>query len=131
MPPSSKKSGDPVPSTLFNDIAGTYERVGRSIAAYERSAEVNPFTSKFDYYLKGEAELTSQEEWGLELFEGKAMCSACHLSEPGPSGEPPLFTDFTYDNLGLPKNPENPFYYATKRFNPDGLNWWMSDWVGS
>lgn len=106
-----------------NDVAGTYERIGRSIAAYERSAEVNPFTSKFDYYLKGEAELTEQEEWGLELFEGKAMCSACHLSEPGPGGEPPLFTDFTYDNLGLPKNPDNPFYYAAKRFNPDGANW--------
>ena len=37
------------------------------------------------------------------------MCSACHLSEPG-RRQPPLFTDFTYDNLGIPKNPENPFY---------------------
>lgn len=105
------------------DVPLTYERIARSIAAYERSAEVNPFTSKFDYYLKGQAELTEQEAIGLELFEAKAMCSACHLSEPGPNGEPPLFTDFTYDNVGMPKNPMNPFYYAPPSVNPDRGQW--------
>lgn len=105
------------------DVYGTYERIARSISAYEKSSEVNPFTSKYDYYLKGEAELTAQESWGLELFEGKAMCSACHLSQPGPYGEPPLFTDFTYDNLGVPKNMQNPFYSMPKKWNPDGYNW--------
>jgi cytochrome c peroxidase len=107
----------------IEDVAGTYERIARSIAAYERSAEVNPFTSKYDYYLKGQAELTAQEAWGLELFEGKGMCSACHISQPGPLEEPPLFTDFTYDNLGIPKNPFNPFYTMPRRWNPDGMNW--------
>jgi cytochrome c peroxidase len=105
------------------DVAGTYERIARSIAAYERSAEVNPFSSKFDAYLAGQAALTAQEAWGLELFEGKGMCSACHISEPGSSGEPPLFTDFTYDNLGIPKNPGNPFYTMPPHWNPDGMNW--------
>ena len=33
----------------------------------------------------------------------------------------PLFTDFTYDNLGVPKNPMNPFYHMP--YNPDGENW--------
>ncbi len=105
------------------DVAGTYERIARSISAYEKSTEVNPFSSKFDYYLKGEATLTEQEAWGLELFEGKGMCSACHISQAGPNGEPPLFTDFTYDNLGVPKNLENPFYSAPPKWNPDGMNW--------
>ena len=105
------------------DVAGTYERIARSIAAYEKSSEVNPFTSKFDYYLKGEATLTSQEALGLQLFEGIALCSECHLSEPGPSGEPPLFTDFTFDNLGMPRNPDNPFYYISDEWNPDGEDW--------
>ena len=105
------------------DVAGTYERVARSIAAYERSAEVNPFSSKYDAYLAELIELTPQEARGLELFEGDAMCSACHLSEPGPNGEPPLFTDFTYDNLGIPQNPENPFYHAPRSVNRDGTDW--------
>jgi cytochrome c peroxidase len=110
---NSKKSG----------IAATYEKIGRSIAAYEKSAEVNPLTSKYDYYLKGQAVLTEPEARGLALFEGKAMCSACHISQPGPDGEPPMFTDFTYDNLGVPKNPLNPFYAAPPSTNPDGANW--------
>lgn len=76
----------------------------------------------------------SKEEWkGLELFMGEndndgllngyegAMCSACHVADwtadPGnvyvpswaPEGKlPPLFTDFTFDNLGVPKNMEYP-----------------------
>ncbi|MDX9786019.1 MAG: cytochrome c peroxidase [Desulfobacterales bacterium] len=111
------------PVDFMNDVAGSYENIARAIAAYERSAEVNPFSSKYDAYLKGGAELTAEEAWGLELFEGKAMCSACHVSAPGSNGEPPLFTDFTYDNLGVPKNPDNPFYDQPKKINPDGEDW--------
>ena len=100
---------------FVDDVEGTYERIARSIAAYERSMEVNPFSSKYDYYLAEEADLTEQEALGLELFEGKAMCSACHPA--------PLFTDFTYDNLGVPKNTENPFYDMPKKWNPEGEEW--------
>jgi cytochrome c peroxidase len=105
------------------DVEGTYERIARSIAAYERSSEVNPFTSKYDYYLNGEAELTEQEAEGLALFAGKGNCSACHIAELGPNGEPPLFTDYTYDNLGVPKNPANPFYKMPRKWNPVGAEW--------
>lgn len=100
-----------------------YERIGLSIAAYEASNEVNPFTSKYDYYLAGLAELSSEEAWGLELFDGKAMCALCHTSEPGDDGAPPLFTDFTYDNLGFPANFELPFYRATRKYNIYGYEW--------
>jgi cytochrome c peroxidase len=104
------------------DVDKYYDCIATSIAAYERSKEVNPFSSKYDYWLKGKANLTSQEMDGLSLFEGRAMCSACHISEPGPNGEPPLFTDFTYDNLGVPRNPLNPFYYEPE-WNPLGTAW--------
>ncbi len=40
------------------DVSGTYERIARSISAYEHSAEVNPFSSKYDYYLAGMVDLT-------------------------------------------------------------------------
>ena len=106
-----------------NQVDATYERIAHSIAAYERSAEVSAFTSKYDYFLHGQATLTDEEALGLQLFEGKAKCSACHSSQPGPNGEPPLFTDYTYDNLGTPKNSENPFYAAPHSVNPDGENW--------
>lgn len=95
-----------------------YDSIARSIAAYERSAEVSPFSSKYDAYLLGQAVLTPQEKKGLKLFDGKANCSKCHvLDDPAP-----LFTDYTYDNLGVPRNPQNPFYSNTE-FNPEGSNW--------
>jgi len=100
-----------------------YERIARSISAFEQSQDVNPFTSKYDYYLEGLATLTAEEAEGLALFEGKAMCSACHISEPGEGGLPPLFTDFTYDNLGIPANYEIPFYRAQRKYNIDGYEW--------
>jgi cytochrome c peroxidase len=106
----------------LSDTYGTYDRIALAIAAYEDSTEVNRFTSKYDRYLAGTEQLTSQEQHGLRLFNGKAKCARCHTSRPGSKGEPPLFTDFTYDNLGVPRNPENPFYTQTA-FNPLGIHW--------
>jgi cytochrome c peroxidase len=34
-----------------------------------------------------------------------------------------MFTDFTYDNLGLPRNEENPFYQMPPKWNPEGNDW--------
>jgi cytochrome c peroxidase len=61
--------------------------------------------------------------------EEAGKCALCHISEVGPNGEPPLFTDFTFDNLGTPKNSENPFYNMDEVFingqpiNPLGDMW--------
>lgn len=121
--------GDPI-SYEEENIEGNYDRVGLSIAAYEASSEVNAFSSKYDAYLDGEAELTAQEELGMELFNNKGNCAACHPSEISDGGQKPLFTDFSFDNLGVPKNPENPFYNMDKVYledgspiNPDGSAW--------
>jgi cytochrome c peroxidase len=45
------------------------------------------------------------------------------VSDPGPGGAPPLLTDFTYDNLGVPRNPDNPFYRMPSEINPLGAAW--------
>ncbi len=102
-------------------IETNYGRIGLAIAAYEASTEVSQFSSKFDYYLAGRIELTAQELRGLDLFNVKATCSACHPSELGANGELPLFTDFSFDNLGVPKNPENPFYDMDEVYLDDGF----------
>lgn len=104
-----------------DDDQAAFDLIAQVIAAFERSDEVNPFSSKYDHYLRGEAVLTPEEQRGLELFEGKALCSECHISRPGPDGSPPLFTDFTYDNLGVPRNDRLPFYRMPADINPDGL----------
>jgi len=102
------------------NVSATYDRIGKSIAAYERSKEVDPFSSKFDFWLGKKVKLSDQEMQGLALFEGKGKCAECHPSKRGPKGAAPLFTDFTYDNLGVPKNPENPFYGMPAQWNPEG-----------
>ena len=106
-----------LPPKDMTKVDEAYNKIARSIAAYERSKEVSSFTSKYDDYLKDEAKLTKQEKRGLDLFMGdRAKCANCHV--------PPLFTDFTYDNLGIPKNPMNPFYYE-KMWNGlgGGIDW--------
>lgn len=89
----------------LDDIDKAYDYVATALASFERSAILNPFTSKYDYYLAGAVKLSEQEERGLQLFEAKdkGNCAACHPSRPV-DGKPPLFTDFTYDNLGVPSN---------------------------
>jgi cytochrome c peroxidase len=119
---SSQVVIDKVLASAYADLFGAvctdptkyYECIGRAIAAYERSAEVSPYTSKYDYWLKGQAKLTGQEQKGLELFNGKANCANCHVA--------PNFTDFTFDNLGVPRNRLNPFYNEPE-WNSAGAGW--------
>ena len=89
----------------LDDVDKAYDYVAAALASFERSAILNPFTSKYDFYLTGVVKLSEQEERGLQLFEAenKGNCAACHPSRPV-DGKPPLFTDFTYDNLGVPSN---------------------------
>lgn len=98
-----------------------YNQFALAIAAYEGSSDVNAFTSKFDAYLAGNAQLSPQEMHGFQLFNGQGKCNTCHLSgnANGATGgsaadAAPLFTDFTSSNLGLPKNTAIPFYYENK-----------------
>lgn len=72
----------------------------------ESRAEVNAFSSKYDLTFMGMAKLNKEEQRGFALFRGKGMCHRCHIS----NGQEALFTDYTFDNLGIPKNPENPVY---------------------
>ena len=81
---------------------------------------MNPFTSKFDAWFRKKVNLSAEEMRGLKLFEGKGKCAECHPSKGGSRGTPPLFTDFTYDNLGMPKNQQNPFYVMPAKWNPEG-----------
>jgi cytochrome c peroxidase len=107
----------------LSDPNVAFKNIADAIEAYEKSAEVNPFSSKYDHWLRGETDLSEQEMRGLKLFEAeeKGNCAACHPNKISENGSSPLFTDFTYDNLGTPKNPENPFYSLPEELNPDGF----------
>jgi cytochrome c peroxidase len=127
--PGPAPVSDPLPLHLAAGERGTaqttFDQIALTIAAFEGSPEVNPFSSKFDYVLAGKADFTAAEKAGYELFRSNAThCNECHRD--GGPGEEPLFTDFTASNLGLPRNSAIPFYEesAPDRFgytaNPDG-----------
>jgi hypothetical protein len=94
--------------------------------------EVNPFSSKFDLFVAGSVTLDAEEMEGMRLFHEEGKCVLCHLSgrkdgattyEPEDFDAGAVFTDFTYDNLGVPRNPDNPFYSMPRKWNPDGEDW--------
>src|SRR5665647_2335678 len=90
---------------IFSDADAAVYAIAQSIAAFERSAAVSSFSSKDDARRAGHATFTAKEKQGMKRFNGKANCSNCHV--------PPLFTDYSYDNPGVHKNPLNPFYGET------------------
>jgi cytochrome c peroxidase len=94
-------------SDALDEVDTAFARLALAIAQFEiENPEFHRFDSKYDAWLAGKAVLSPAEERGLALFEDplKGNCAACHPNRPSKDGAPPLFTDFTYDNVGLPRN---------------------------
>jgi cytochrome c peroxidase len=130
----------------------TYDQYALSITAYEGSPDISAFSSKFDAALASPSTtvLTPDEQAGWDLYRGKGMCNTCHLDGTGNSFQQsstgsngttatgnassvaPLFTDFTSSNLGLPRNPNNPYYYQNKpdsyNFTPNPMGFGFTDY---
>lgn len=89
---------------LFRSVFGegpmTVQQVADAIAAFERTVVTTD--SRFDRYVRGDHQaLTSLEQQGLEIFNGKGHCTSCHWG--------PNFSDGRFHNLGVPdKDPKNP-----------------------
>jgi cytochrome c peroxidase len=79
-----------------------------AVARYQiEDPSFHPYSSKYDAWLEGKAQLSAAELRGYRLFNDPngANCAACHLDKPSPEGLPPLFTDHQYEALGVPRNP--------------------------
>ncbi|HOU47042.1 MAG TPA: cytochrome c peroxidase [Chitinophagales bacterium] len=95
----------------FTNDSIDFNRIGLAIQAYEKSKQINTFSSKYDYFISGKVELTPQEMRGLNVFANaaKGNCASCHPLEPDAIYNKVLFTDFSYDNIGVPTNPAQSF----------------------
>jgi cytochrome c peroxidase len=131
----------------FGDVshltdAEVFQLICSAIATWEKSPEVSPFSSKYDAVLAGRAMFTASEQNGLRLFTGattgrpggppnprSAHCANCHSIPPFGTIGQHLFTNSSYVNTGVPKNPNNPYYKETDSvsnplgFNPVGANY--------
>jgi cytochrome c peroxidase len=94
---------------ILQDPERAFGKLTQALETYQREDAIfHAYTSKYDAVLRGQAQLDAQEERGRVLFNdpGKGNCAACHPSAKNADGTHPLFTDFTYDNLGIPRNPD-------------------------
>lgn len=94
---------------LFRKVFGTtsldntdqaFDNIAKAIAAYERSAEVQAFSSRFD-----SGQLNAQEQRGQNLFA--LNCVSCHATEVVKGAKGPLFTNYSYANIGIPTNSDD------------------------
>ncbi len=91
----------------LDDVDTAFGLVAQALAAYELTPRFHPFSSRFDAFLRGEEQLAPEEQRGFALFMDpeKGNCVSCHVgvtSSRAPTDW--LFTDFTFDALGLPRN---------------------------
>jgi cytochrome c peroxidase len=95
---------------IFDDPNRAFAAALRALEAFQHEpAEFYPYSSRYDAFLRGDIELTEQEERGAALFKdpAKGNCASCHLGVSR-GGKPPPFTDFDFVNVGVPRNPRIP-----------------------
>jgi cytochrome c peroxidase len=97
---------------IFSTPEAAFDRALLALQKFQQedTADFAPYTSKYDAFLAGKVRFSAQEMRGLALYNDptRGNCAGCHPSGRGPGGAPPLFTDFTYDNLGVPRNADIP-----------------------
>ena len=85
------------------------EKAALALEAFEsEDGSFQPYTSKFDAAMVGNAQFSEAELRGYTLFNNpaKGNCAKCHIDAPGPGGRPAQFTDFGFEAVGVPRNPE-------------------------
>jgi cytochrome c peroxidase len=94
---------------IFDHPAAALEQATLALEAFQtEDPSFHPYTSKFDAAMAGNADFAPAELRGYGLFNNpaKGNCAKCHIDTPGPGGRPAQFTDFGFQALGVPRNPE-------------------------
>jgi cytochrome c peroxidase len=95
-------------------FANPSQAVAQATYALERflleDSIFHPFSSRFDAWMNGKITFTAQELRGKKLFDdpAKGNCASCHIDSQGADGSHPIFTDFQFEALGVPRNSEIP-----------------------
>jgi cytochrome c peroxidase len=104
---------------VLHDVKTAYASALIAIETFElNDPSFHPYTSKYDAYLDGLATLSAQEAHGKKLFDdpSRGGCALCHIDAKGANGAHPLLTDYQFEALAVPRNPEipanrDPHYY--------------------
>jgi len=108
---------------VFKTTASTLAALGAAMDAFLQSREMSPFSSRYDAWVQGRAQLTPQELRGLKLFKDpdRGNCASCHkFNETSSNPARSLFTDFGYDAVAVPRNRAIPVNRDPRHFD-EGL----------
>ncbi|MDP9902542.1 cytochrome-c peroxidase [Variovorax ginsengisoli] len=106
---------------VFDHTDAAFASGLKALQAYQlEESDFHPYSSKFDLYAGNKigGDLTPSEARGLKVFSNPQTgnCASCHYQGAGLNGTSALFTDFSYEAIGVPRNaaiPANsdPAYY--------------------
>jgi cytochrome c peroxidase len=85
--------------------------LGIALEAFLEAAEMAPFSSRYDAFVRGRGKLTPYEMQGLRLFKdpAKGGCVGCHrFYETARDPALSMFTDYGYDAVAVPRNDKLP-----------------------
>jgi cytochrome c peroxidase len=93
----------------FDDAGAAFNNALAALQAYQlEDPSFHPYSSKFDLYAGNKigGTLTSAETRGMEVFTdpNTGNCASCHFQGAGLNGSTALFTDFSYEAIGVPRN---------------------------
>ena len=93
-------------AAIFDSADKTYAAMSGAIAAFEKTDFFSPFDAKYDRYLRGEYQLTPQEDLGRTLFFSQQFtnCNLCHQLRTLPEQQEETFSNYEFHNIGVPAN---------------------------
>jgi cytochrome c peroxidase len=125
----------------WQDSEAALRALGGALEAFLTSDRMAPFSSKFDDFVRGTAQLTALEAKGLSLFRNSAKggCDTCHkLNEQSGNPQRSLFTDYGFEALAVPRNLKLPDNRVASRYDlglcePDARRFPMAreQWCGN
>ena len=100
-------------SQAFANVDSAFSNARQALQAYQlEDPSFHPYSSKFDLYAGNKigGSLSAAEQRGLKVFSNPQTgnCASCHYQGAGLNGSSALFTDFSYEAIGVPRNPAIP-----------------------
>jgi cytochrome c peroxidase len=100
---------DAFPDVAPTDADAAFGAALRALEAFQREdASFHPYTSKFDLRADNKigGTFTAAEMRGYKIFVDaqRGNCASCHFHGAGLHGSVGMFTDYSYEAIGVPRN---------------------------
>jgi cytochrome c peroxidase len=100
-------------ANALDDPVAAFNNITASLQAFQlEDVSFHPYSSKFDLWAGNKigGQLTLAELRGLAVFTdaNRGNCASCHYQGAGFNGSSALFTDFSYEAISVPRNPDIP-----------------------